>query len=87
MIEARILCSSFKEEIDSLDGGNVASPSKGTAATVRECTRSDLSKPIIISLVQYADSHSFPIKFPDVAPETSETMMLTCNLLLKTVNH
>lgn len=77
MIEAGILCSSFKEEIDSLEGENVASPSKGTAAAVRECTCSDLSKSIIISLLQYADSHSFPIKFPEVAPETAETMMLT----------
>lgn len=41
MIEAGILCSSFKEEIDSLEGRNVASPSKGTTAAVRECTCSD----------------------------------------------
>jgi hypothetical protein len=43
MIEAGMLCSSFKEEIDSLEGGIVASPSKGTTAAVRECTCSDLS--------------------------------------------
>ena len=78
MIEAGMLCSSFKEEIDSLEGGIVASPSRGKTTAVRECSCSDLSKPIIISLLQYADSHSFPIKFPDIAPETAETMMLTC---------
>ena len=58
MIEAGMLCSSFKEEIDSLEGGIVASPSKGMTTAVRECTCSDLSKPVIISLLQYADSHS-----------------------------
>lgn len=56
MIEAGILCSSFKEEIDSLEG-RMLSPSKGTTAAVRECTCSDLPKSIIISLLQYADFH------------------------------